>query len=119
MFDMSRNGIITVSRGDSFSISKPINIGTPIFPEYYEMKEGDKVYCGIMEPNKPFEKAIIRKVATKENQVDGNVIINFDPMDTVHLLQGTYYYSLKLVRLIDGKEYVITYVPNTKFVIID
>ena len=116
MFDMN-HGIITVNRGDSFIINMPINLGNPINPNYYTLQEDDLVYFGLMEPNQPFEFALVRKVFTNENQSQGILSMEFKPEDTECLLPGRYYYSLKLFKASD--ESVYTFVPNTKFVIID
>ena len=116
MFSM-RDGIITVNRGDTFVINLPINLGSQLIPENYTLVEGDKVYFGLMDPNQPFEFALIRKVFTSENQVNDVLSMKFTPEDTEHLLPGRYYYSLKLYKAID--ESVTTFVSNTKFIIVD
>lgn len=111
------NDIITISRGDSFTFETLINLGNPIYPDYYTLQEGDIVYFGIMEPNQPFEWAIVRKTFTSEDQEGSVLICSFNPEDSEFLLPGRYYYSLKLYKASD--ESVTTFIPNKKFIIMD
>ena len=94
MYNITKNGIITVNRGDSFTISLPLNVGTPFNPEYYRLGEDDEVYFGLMEPNQPFEFALVRKIFTKDNQTGDVLNMSFRPEDTEKLLPGRYYYSI-------------------------
>jgi len=117
MFDISANGIITISRGDSFTLNVAIDIGEPLNSLLYELGNDDKVYFGLMEPNQPFEHALVRKMYTKEDQTsDLDVVMNFVPEDTEFLMPGKYYYMVKLVR---SDNSVDTIVSKTKFIIID
>lgn len=97
MFDVSREGIITVNRGDSFEVPMFLNAGNSIDRVGYNLTERDAVYLGVMEPNQPFEFALIRKKYTIDD-IDsrGNLIIRFKPSDTACLLPGKYYYQIKL-----------------------
>ena len=97
MFNISSNGIVTVNRGDSFELPLILNIGSAIDYQAYIPTDKDTVYVGVMEPNQPFETALIRKVATAED-VDkhGHVIVRFWPEDTECVLPGKYYYQVKL-----------------------
>ncbi len=124
MFEISNNGIIKINRGDSFSLNVFINIGTVIKPIQYVLKDDDRVYFALMEPNQPFEHALMRREFTREDlDVDANVDMRFDSEQTEYLLPGTYYYMIKLTR----KEYdfksekivtiVDTIIPKTKFII--
>lgn len=97
MFDVSREGIITVNRGDSFEVPMFLNAGNSVDRVGYNLTERDAVYLGVMEPNQPFEFALIRKKYTIDD-IDsrGNLIIRFKPSDTACLLPGKYYYQIKL-----------------------
>lgn len=126
MAHISTNNIITVNRGDTFSFTFDINIGTEINPVPYILEEGDKLYLGVSEANVPFENAIIKKVFTMvDADSDGSINIIFDSTDTLNLLPGNYYYSIKLSQPIPGtseveaSEKVTTLIPRTKFVIIE
>ena len=120
MFKQFKNNNIEVNRGDSFTIVFPINLGSPVFPDYYALQENDKVYLGIMEPHHPFELAIVRKMFDASNQEGCIMKMEFKPTDTEFLMPGRYYYSIKLVRALeDDKEEVLTLLPNTKFDIFD
>lgn len=47
MLTISNRGIITVNRGDDFSVPLFINQGTKLNPERYELKIGDEIYVGV------------------------------------------------------------------------
>lgn len=126
MIDLSRNGIIEVNRGDSFELPLFINQGTDIAPFRYNMKDSNsEVYVGVMEPNQPFERAIIRKKYTKDDvNENGDIVIKFSSNDTVCLLPGKYYYQIK-IKLYNNydnnkEDYNInTIVPMTQFIIVE
>ena len=124
MFNIAKNGIITITRGDSAETSLYINIGTELEPLITKLGDNDKVYLGVMEPNQLFEDAIIKKVYTKDDHKDEDeaLTISFDCEDTENLLPGVYYYSIKLYRPGDGlttKDRIDTIVPKKKFIIVD
>lgn len=126
MFEISKNGIITVNRGDDFTINTMINIGTELEPIYYTLREHDLLYFAIMEPNRPFEHAIVRKMYTYEDQDEEtlNVVMNFVPEDTEFLVPGNYYYMVKLRRYESGesgeeKYLVDTIINKRKFILVD
>lgn len=121
MANISSNNIITINRGDTFIFSFNIQLGTGFYKESYQLQEGDKVYLGVMEANQPFEDAIIKKVFdhTDANS-DGTVDIKFDPRDTLNLLPGNYYYSIKLSQPEGGlNTKVTTLIQKTRFIILD
>ena len=127
MFNIAKNGIITITRGDSAETSLYINIGTELEPSITKLGDNDKVYLGVMEPNQLFEDAIIKKVyIDKDHLYDDKkypyLPISFDCEDTENLLPGVYYYSIKLYRPGDGlttKDRIDTIVPKRKFIIVD
>lgn len=97
MFNISSNGIVTINRGDSFEFPVTLNIGNSIDRENYVLTGTDTLYMGVMEPNQPFETAIIRKMITASDlDENNNIVIRFWPEDTVCLLPGKYYYQVKL-----------------------
>ena len=120
MFDISNNGIITITRGDTASAPLFLNEGTKLNPIRYVLADTDKVYFGVSEAHCPFENALIRKVFTKDNlNENGDVVINFETKDTQCLLPNTYFYEIKLVRQIDEQQFVDTVVVRSKFVIME
>jgi len=123
MFNITYNGIITVNRGDSFEIPVIINFGTNLEPMFYELEPTDIIYMGIMEPNQPFENALIRKKCTYEDvDENGNVVFKFRPKDTQCVLPGKYYYQVKLQRFNseDPDDYdVDTVLPKQQFFILE
>lgn len=97
MFTISNNGIVTVNRGDSFELPIELNYGDGLVKRKYVLQLEDTLYVGIMEPNQPFETAIVRKVVTYDAlDSDDNIKVRFWPEDTRCLLPGKYYYQVKL-----------------------
>ena len=120
MFNInSNNNIITINRGDTVDYTFTINLGTKRFEDKYTLTTGDSLYFGLMEPNQPFECALLRLEFTEaDNDEDGNVKIHLDSSMTENLLSGRYYYSIKLRQaVLDGEDKVTTLIPNTKFAI--
>ena len=112
--------IITINRGDSVYFPLFINAGDEVFPIRYRLQEGDRLYFGIMEPNRYWEQSIVKKIFTNESEMTccGDVIIHLTPEDTEYLIPGTYYYMIKLLRQ-DGDSYdVTTIVDKTLFYIV-
>lgn len=120
MFNISNSGIVTVNRGDSFQFPITLNVGSSLDKSEYTLCDTDVLYLGIMEPNQPFETALIRKKFTFEDlDKDNNIVIRFWPEDTVCVLPGKYYYQVKL-QTIDqktGKYDVTTVIDKTLFYI--
>lgn len=123
MFNLSFNGIITMNRGDSFTLPLLLNAGSTMLPLRYELAESAVVYFAVMEPNQPFENALIKKrYTTKDMDEDGNVIIHFRPQDTQCVLPGKYYYQVKLQRFNseDPEDYEVdTVIDKTQFFILE
>lgn len=119
MFTISSNGIITLNRGDSCSFPVDMKMGSVLNYEQYVMSSKDTIYFGIMEPNQPFENAIVRKKYTHEDQTtDGRLFVNLYPQDTCCLLPGKYYYQIKLETKMKGHPSdVETIVDKTLFYI--
>ena len=120
MFHISNNGIVTVNRGDSFEFPITLNVGSSIDRTDYVLGQTDVLYLGIMEPNQPFETALIRKKFTHADlDSDNNIIIRFWPEDTVCVLPGKYYYQVKLQTIDDqtGRKDVETVIDKTLFYI--
>ena len=119
-----QNGIITMNRGDTFYMPLRINIGTKIHPIYYEITNDDEIYFAVEEYNQPFEFALIRKKITKEDLIDGEIIVQLSCDDTEFLLPGEYYYEVKLRHITkklgeEDEEFVDTIVPRRKFIILE
>ena len=56
-----------------------------------------EVYFGVHLPNQPFEYSLIKKLFTHTDVNDyGDVIVKLDPQDTLKMLPGKYFYSVKL-----------------------
>ena len=142
MLSISQNGIISMSKGDSWKTSIFINVGTALEPVPYNLKDGDHVYFGVMEPNQPVKDALVCKKLGVADRTpkdgedgdsdgdgfrDGYVDLYFDSKDTEHLIPGVYYYEVKLLRpatdpgaLEHGiTESVDTIIPRTKFIIME
>ena len=118
MVHISNNGFVRLTRGDSMSFPLFINRGTICTPVRYQIADHPEatVYFGVMEPNQPFEKALIRKKYNSESPItqEGDLVISLKPQDTLNVLPGKYYYSVK-VDFGDGT--VETIIPSTEFLI--
>lgn len=120
MVNISPNGIITMNKGDTFDTEIFLNLGTPLFPKQYILKDNDAVYLGVMEPNQSFENAIIRKKYTKDDlDLDNNVKVVFKSSDTSNLIPGLYYYEVKLKYTDNNQEKIDTVIPKTIFNLYD
>ena len=134
MFNInSNNGMIVMTRADTWETSIFVNIGTKIDPVAYELKDEDILYFGVMEPNQPFDDALICKKITKKDiaheddekessaEMPGYYNIKFKSEDTEYLLPGLYYYEIKLLRPgQDGEsDKIDTIVRKTKFIIME
>ena len=106
MFDISKEGIIQLVRGDTLSLVLFINQGTELVPMRYILSDNDVVYFALMEVGQSFENAILKKVFNSESPRtdDGDLLITLLPQDTEHLLEGQYYYTIKLKQSEEGSE---------------
>ena len=114
------NGIIHLLRGDTYEAPIVINLGTKMNPEIYSLNDNDRLYFGLMEPNKAFENAVVKKTFTNMSDTDddGNILLILNPEDTLNLLVGKYFYMIKLkIVKDDGRSIVKTIVPPTQFFI--
>lgn len=113
------NNMIELTRGDSARYPLFINQGSDIEPFRYDLRDKDELYLGIMEPNQPFECALVKKKYTKASirlDQDDNILIKIEPEDTVALIPGKYYYQIKLRKYTEYDDYdVITIIDKTEF----
>ena len=119
---MSAN-IITINRGDTYTFDLTIHDDS-LDDGRYILQDDDALYFGLMDPHQPFEHALVKKRYTAEDCDNaGNLTIELRPEDTLDLLPGVYFYSVKLHRLKNDDEAyidrVITIINKTKFVIND
>lgn len=128
---MSINNIIVMNRGDTYKFD--LTIRDESFKDNrYILQGNDTIYLGIMDPGQPFEEALVRKKYTKDDlDALGNLFVVLQPEDTLDLLPGKYFYSVKLridheeLDSISGKptgryiKEVRTVINKTKFIICD
>lgn len=109
MYQVLANGIITLTRGDTFNYTFSLedDIGQKIV-----LTDDDNIYFGICEPGQLWENAIVRKICEKlmddNDNYTGEYSITLNSIDTQFLVPGKYYYSIKLKQIIDDKEIVST-----------
>lgn len=113
---MKANTVI-MNRGDSTIIG--INYST----DGYSFTTNDKLYFGLMDKHQRFEDALVKKILTFKdvNKHKGVIVLSLTPNDTLDLVPGTYYYSLKL-RHIEKEnkiDEVVTIVDRAEFIIND
>jgi hypothetical protein len=92
---LTNNNIIIMHRGDTYDFDLVIDdVDSP--NGIYRLKGNDVVYFGIMDPHQPFENALVKKRFTAEDAYPNGVLnIVIAPEDTLDLLPGTYYYSVR------------------------
>lgn len=116
MFYIDRlTGEVNLSRGDNATFTLHINQGSNLDPLQYKLKDKDRIYFAIEEPNQPFENAIVKKVIDLENNLldkNGNITFDITPDDTVLLMPGLYYYEIK-AKLYKGNQYRNSYLIIT------
>lgn len=118
MFNVDVSGRITLTRGDTASPPLFLNKGTDLKPLRHILQDGEEVYFAIMEPNQPFECAIVKKLLTKDNlNKYGDVVINIEHDDTRLLLPGKYFYQIKasIYNSEKDKYEINTVVQKTEF----
>jgi len=122
MYQIKKNNIITINRGDYLEF--PITLVKGEFPkqEVWELEGQDLVFFAIMEPHQPFEEAIVKKIYSVDDvDSEGYLYIKVLPEDTIGLAPGTYYYSIKTLYTIEDSDIpmIDTIIPKTKFIIVD
>lgn len=119
MFYLGSSGEISLSRGDTATIEVLVNQGTALDPIRYVINGNDEVYFGLMEPNQPFEHAILKKKLTVADLKGDDLFVTLNPKDTRCLLPGLYYYQIKLKVFNPnlGDYAVNTIIPKTRFYI--
>lgn len=118
MADVDTNNIISINRGDTFYVPLFINAGSDLKPIRYKITDKDKIYLGVMEPNQPFEDAIIKKAYTLDSvNKHGDVVICLDHEDTRCLMPGKYFYQIKgtIYNQKLEKYEVVTIIQKTEF----
>jgi hypothetical protein len=93
---MINNNMIIMNRGDTHEFDLIIEDANSSDGRY-RIQGDDTIYFGIMDPHQPFEEALVKKKFTVDDaDEEGNLIIVINPEDTLDLLPGTYYYSVKI-----------------------
>lgn len=119
---IKKNKVITLTRGDYFSFSVELKDGKFPYEDTYVLSEGDILFFGLMEPNQPFEKALLKKqFGYDDYDVEGGTLkIVINPEDTIGLVPGVYYYQIKVLYKDEiDVTHVDTVVQKTKFIIVD
>lgn len=122
MLRISNDGIITLSRGDNCSMPLFINMGTDLAPIRYDLHKNNKtvIYFSLMQPNQYFENGCLRKMYSAKNNNwnindNGDLVISFEPKDTMYLMPGKYFYEVKAD--LNGEGYINTIIQKTEFYI--
>jgi hypothetical protein len=90
-----------MTRGDTVEIPLHIFFNNPSFRNIaYFPNIHDKIYFAIMEPNQPFEEAIVKKIYEYNDvdQLTGVVNVKLDSYETEFLAPGNYYYTVKILK---------------------
>ena len=98
-------------RGDSLEINFKIFSNELLDFKEYIPEDGDEVYWALMEPNQPWEHALVKK------KLDiTNLKVSLKPTDTLCLYPDQYYYQFKM-RTAAGDVYTLC--PKTSFFILE
>lgn len=97
-------------RGDSLEIELKIFSGELLDFKVYIPQEGDELYWALMEPNQPWECAIVKKKLDPSN-----LKLSLKPKDTMCLYPQQYYHQFKLRKGDD----VYTLCPKSSFYIVE
>ncbi len=125
MYLIKKNNVITLTRGDYLKIPVVITRGRFPYDTEWTLEEGDYAFFGLMEPNKFFDEAILKKELTSEDlDSEGNLYVEILPEDTMNLCPGVYYYEIKVLykefeNSEDYKTHIDTIVQKTKFILVD
>lgn len=122
LYLIKKDKVITMNRGDYLSLKIELKSGKFPHEEKYSVQEDDIIFFGLMEPNQPFERAILKKeLGYDDYDIEGGTLkVVLNPEDTIELVPGTYYYQIKvLYRDEAGITHVDTVVQKTKFNIVD
>lgn len=93
---MPKNNMIILNRGDTYEFDLTIDDDNSLDGRYHIIGD-DTIYFGIMDPHQPFEEALVKKRFTVDDaDANGNLTIVIEPEDTLDLLPGIYYYSVKI-----------------------
>ena len=93
---MTNNNMIIMNRGDTYEFDLTIEDESSSDGRYH-ITGDDTIYFGIMDPHQPFEEALVKKKFTVEDaDANGNLTVVIEAEDTLDLLPGTYYYSVKI-----------------------
>lgn len=119
MFVQIEDNYLKMNRGDSYTLPIIINEGTKLCFKQYQLRQFDKIYVGIMEPNQSFENALIRKVLsiTSPTNKYGHPLFQLSPQDTEYVLTGKYFIEIKLVQTSGEQQTVTTILPLREFFI--
>lgn len=122
MVTVDNSGNITISRGDTFKLPLFIDCNKNIFNSIrFPLKEGDKIFFFLVEPNTSIRHYLLKQTYTKEDiNENGDIILKFINRDTSWIAPGTYYYEIKLQRQWEEafKDALVTIVPRRKFIIL-
>lgn len=114
---IEKNFVITINRGDYLEKEFVFTTGPFLEEKPLVVNEGDIIFFGLMDPNQHFEHALIKKeFGKKDITEDGEFTLILESEETLDLVPGIYYYSIKLLTS-DSK--IKTLIPKTKFIILD
>ena len=121
MLEISNNGIITITKGDYAEIPLFLNQGNQLYPIRYSLQKDQQSYItfAIMRPNEIFERAVVNKTITASSPHTGqhDAVIVLKPEDTLRLMPGKYFYSVRLNLFQHGHYCQHTLIPERMFFI--
>lgn len=118
---ISKDGIITISRGDTLDIPVWLKTGNPLMSYDIQLSEGDVVEFRLFTANEKWENPLLRKECNSDDVIqDGNyVVFNITSEDSLGLDEGVYYYQVKLTYYVNDIQKTTTLIPRRRFYVLN
>lgn len=123
MVDVSKDKIITMTKGDTLRLPISIMIKSydSLTTDEYFLGDSDTLHFRIMNCSDDWEDAIIKKAyRIEDTDQHGRVVIKLSSSETSNLKSGKYFYEVKFLHeKLDGSEVVDTIISRREFVLLD
>lgn len=116
MFEVSIEGKITITRGDSGVADLAIDAGTVESPLLYELQPDEEVHLYVYPRGVDYLKnSFLHKTFTCKDVENNLIALKFEPKDTINIIPGEYLYRVKCCKA-DGSN-IQTVIDENTFII--
>ncbi len=120
MYNITKNNVITIVKGDYTKFPIELYIGKFPYRSVMQLEEGDIAFFGIMCAKDGFDQAIVKKELTVDDLDEyGNLWVTLLPEDTINLDVGTYYYEVKVYYVEEEIEHIDTVINKSRLIVLD